>query len=151
MSAIPSGSLKGSLDLALFARAGAHATGTRCCEATKLTRPDHGASGRSRWNQAGPQPCRECPDVQWTVCEAATETMSRKTELKADLRRIGYQLGGAHLTRQARNATFNTFADTLRELGYGIQAAGQIGGKHLRAFVERRAAQGVSAEPAPTS
>jgi hypothetical protein len=59
--------------------------------------------------------------MQWTVCEAATETMSRKTELKADLKRIGYQLGGAHLTRQARNATFNTFADTLRELGYGIQ------------------------------
>lgn len=71
--------------------------------------------------------------------------MSRKTELKADLKRIGYQLGGAHLTRQARNATFNTFANTLRELGYGIQAAGQIGGKHLRAFVQRRAAQGVSA------
>ena len=49
--------------------------------------------------------------------------MSRKTELVADLKRIGYQLGGAHLTRQARSATFNTFAKVMRELGYGIRAA----------------------------
>lgn len=71
--------------------------------------------------------------------------MSRKNELKADLRRIGYQLGGAHLTREARSATFNTFANALHELGYGIQAARQIGGKHLQAFASRRAAQGISA------
>lgn len=71
--------------------------------------------------------------------------MSRKTELQADLKRVGYQLGGAHLTRQARSATFNTFARTMRELGYGIQAARQIGGKHLQAFAQRRAAQSVSA------
>jgi len=70
--------------------------------------------------------------------------MSRKTELQADLKRVGYQLGGAHLTRQARDATFNTFARTMRELGYGIQAARQIGGKHLQAFAQQRAAQGVS-------
>jgi hypothetical protein len=42
--------------------------------------------------------------------------MSRKTEVEADLKRIGYQLGGAHLTRQARSATFNTFAKVMREL-----------------------------------
>lgn len=71
--------------------------------------------------------------------------MSRKTELQADLKRIGYQLDGAHLTRQARDATFNTFARTMRELGYGIQAAGQIGGRHLQAFAEQRSAQGASA------
>jgi site-specific recombinase XerD len=71
--------------------------------------------------------------------------MSRKNELKADLKRIGYQLGGAHLTREARSATFNTFANVLSELGYGIQAARQIGGKHLQAFVSERAAQGISA------
>lgn len=70
--------------------------------------------------------------------------MSRKTELQADLHRIGYQLSGAHLTREARNATFNTFATSMRELGYGIRAAQQIGGKHLQAFVQHRAAQGVS-------
>ena len=40
MSATASGPIKGSLDLAPSARAAAHATGTRCCEATKLTRPD---------------------------------------------------------------------------------------------------------------
>ena len=68
--------------------------------------------------------------------------MSRKTELEADLKRIGYQLGGAHLTRQARSATFNTFAKVMRELGYGIRAAGQIGGKHLQAFAAHRALQG---------
>ena len=69
--------------------------------------------------------------------------MSRKTELQADLKRVGYQLGGAHLTRQARSATFNTFARSMRELGYGIHAARQIGGKHLQAFAQHRAAQGV--------
>jgi site-specific recombinase XerC len=70
--------------------------------------------------------------------------MSRKTELEADLKRIGYQLGGAHLTRQARSATFNTFAKVMRERGYGIQAAAQIGGKHLQAFAAHRAQQGIS-------
>jgi len=71
--------------------------------------------------------------------------MSRKTELEADLKRIGYQLGGAHLTRQARSATFSTFAKVMQERGYGIQAAAQIGGKHLQAFVGHRALQGIGA------
>ena len=69
--------------------------------------------------------------------------MSKKTELRADLNRIGYQLGGAHLTQEARRATFTTFAQAMREKGYGIHLAGQIGGKHLQAFVECRLAQGV--------
>ena len=69
--------------------------------------------------------------------------MSKKTELRADLNRIGYQLGGAHLTQEARRATFSTFAHAMREKGYGIQSAEQIGGKHLQAFVEYRLAQGV--------
>jgi hypothetical protein len=70
--------------------------------------------------------------------------MSRKTELRADLNRIGYLLGGAHLTQEARRATFGTFAQAMREKGYGIKLAEQIGGKHLQAFVECRLAQGVS-------
>src|SRR5690606_16797779 len=70
--------------------------------------------------------------------------MSRKTELLADLRRIGYQLSGSHLTRQARSATFNTFQKTMRELGFGIQTARQIGGRHLHAFVAKRVEQGIS-------
>ena len=70
--------------------------------------------------------------------------MSRKTELQADLKRIGYRLGGAHLTRQARSATFNTFANTMRELKYGIKSARQIGGKHLQVFAQHRATQGIS-------
>jgi hypothetical protein len=69
--------------------------------------------------------------------------MSKKTELRADLNRIGYQLGGAHLTQEARRATFSTFAGTMRARGYGIQSAEQIGGRHLQAFVECRLAQGV--------
>jgi hypothetical protein len=69
--------------------------------------------------------------------------MSRKTELRADLDRVGYQLGGSHLTRQARSATFNTFARTMRERGYGIHAAHQIGGRHLVAFAQHRAAKGI--------
>ena len=71
--------------------------------------------------------------------------MSRKTELGADLKRIGYQLGGAHLTRQARDATFSTFAKVMREEGYGIHTAAQIGGKHLQAFAAHRAQQGIGA------
>jgi hypothetical protein len=71
--------------------------------------------------------------------------MSRKTELEADLKRIGYQLGGAHLTREARDATFRTFAKAMRQQGYGIQAAAQIGGKHLQAFASHRAQQGIGA------
>jgi hypothetical protein len=71
--------------------------------------------------------------------------MSRKTELKADLKRIGYQLDGAHLTRQARSATFTTFAKTMGELGYGIRAAAQIGGKHLQTFAAHRVLQGAKA------
>lgn len=71
--------------------------------------------------------------------------MSRKTELGADLKRIGYQLGGAHLTRQARDATFSTFAKVMREEGYGIHTAAQIGGKHLQAFADHRAQQGIGA------
>jgi hypothetical protein len=69
--------------------------------------------------------------------------MSKKTELRADLNRIGYQLGGAHLTQEARRATFGTFAEAMREKEYGIQSAQQIGGKHLKAFVECRLAEGV--------
>jgi len=70
--------------------------------------------------------------------------MSKKTELRADLHRIGYELSGSHLTRQARCGTFNTFARIMRELGYGIQAARQIGGKHLQAFAQRRISEGIT-------
>jgi site-specific recombinase XerC len=70
--------------------------------------------------------------------------MSRKTELVADLNRVGLQLSGAHLTRQARSATFSSFAGAMRTLGYGIQRAEQIGGKHLTAYVAARQADGVS-------
>ena len=69
--------------------------------------------------------------------------MSKKTELSADLNRIGYQLGGAHLTREARHATSSTFAKAMREKGYGIEMAAQIGGRHLKAYVEHRLAQGI--------
>jgi hypothetical protein len=69
--------------------------------------------------------------------------MSKKTGLRADLNRIGYQLGGAHLTQEARRTTFSTFAQAMREKGFGIESAQQIGGKHLQAFVECRLAQGV--------
>jgi hypothetical protein len=71
--------------------------------------------------------------------------MSRKTELQADLKRIGYLLGGAHLTREARSTTFNAFANTLHELSYNIRSAHQIGGRHLQAFAAHRAGEGISA------
>ena len=54
--------------------------------------------------------------------------MSKKTELEADLKRVGYQLGGSHLTRQARSATFSTFASTMRQLGYGIHWRSSLSG-----------------------
>jgi hypothetical protein len=70
--------------------------------------------------------------------------MSRKSELVADLNRVGLQLPGAHLTKEARSATFSTFASTMRTLGYGIQNAAQIGGKHLSAYVATRKGSDVS-------
>jgi len=70
--------------------------------------------------------------------------MSRNTELKADLDRIGYELGGAHLTRQARRATFNTFVQVMRQLDQVIRCAKQIGGRHLKSFVQVRASQGIN-------
>ena len=70
--------------------------------------------------------------------------MSRKTELRADLHRVGYQLGGAHLTQQARGVTFNNFASVMREKGYGIHSAQQIGGRHLQAYAAHRIAAGIS-------
>jgi hypothetical protein len=71
--------------------------------------------------------------------------MSKKSELKADLERIGYVLSGSHLTRQARTATFSTFAKVMRELGLGIRSAKQIGERHLKTFVAHRAASGIKA------
>jgi len=65
---------------------------------------------------------REIEDDEcWERCRGQREDcgMSRKTELEADLKRIGYQLGGAHLTRQARSATFDTFAKSAD----GVKAA----------------------------
>jgi hypothetical protein len=69
--------------------------------------------------------------------------MSRKTELRADLDRVGYQLGGSHLTREARSATFKTFAKVMSELGFGIHAAQQIGGRHLKAYAQSRVVEGI--------
>jgi hypothetical protein len=64
--------------------------------------------------------------------------MSKKTDLKADLERVGYDLSGGHLTRQARERTFSTFAKVMRELGMGIRTAKQIGERHLKAYVAHR-------------
>jgi len=71
--------------------------------------------------------------------------MSKKCELVADLGRIGAQLGGAHLTREARGLTFRGFADTMRAAGFGIRRADQIGGRHLKAFVAARLHDGIGA------
>jgi site-specific recombinase XerD len=70
--------------------------------------------------------------------------MSKKTELQADLQRIGYLLGGSHGTQESRGGTFKTFARVMRELNYGIRSAAQIGGKHLQAFVRYRQASGIA-------
>lgn len=71
--------------------------------------------------------------------------MSRKTELRADLERIGYQLSGSCMLREARSTTFRVFARAMRELGYGIHAADQIGGRHLQAYAQHRTAKGIIA------
>lgn len=70
--------------------------------------------------------------------------MSKKTELQADLQRIGYQLGGSHGTQESRSGTFKTFARVMRETNFGIHSAAQIGGKHLQAFVRHRLASGIA-------
>ncbi|WP_129647321.1 integrase domain-containing protein [Peristeroidobacter agariperforans] len=69
--------------------------------------------------------------------------MSKKTELQADLQRINYLLGRAHLTQEDRSGTFRTFARVMRETNFGIHCAAQIGGKHLQAFVDHRLANGI--------
>jgi hypothetical protein len=87
---------------------------------------------------------RDCPDVRLVV-RSRDEAMSKKSELKAELERIGYSLNGSHLTRQARTATFSTFANAMRELGLGIRSAKQIGERHLKAFVAHRVASVIGA------
>ncbi|WP_299697380.1 phage integrase N-terminal domain-containing protein [Hydrocarboniphaga sp.] len=62
----------------------------------------------------------------------------------ADLQRVGGQLGGAHLTREGRSATFSAFARTMREQNFGIHRADQVGGRHLAAYVGARQQEGVS-------
>ena len=69
--------------------------------------------------------------------------MSKKTELLADLERVGYSLSGGHMLRQTRNTTFKAFARIMRELGFSIHAAQQIGGRHLVAYAEHRKAEGI--------
>lgn len=69
--------------------------------------------------------------------------MSKKTELQADLQRINYLLGRAHLTQEDRSRTFRTFARVMREMGFGIHSAAQIGGKHVQAFVRHRQESGI--------
>lgn len=70
--------------------------------------------------------------------------MSRKTELQADLQRIGYLLGDAHLTQEDRSRTFRMFAGVMRETGFGIHCAAQIGGKHLQAYIRHRSENGIA-------
>ncbi|MGQ0699870.1 MAG: phage integrase N-terminal domain-containing protein [Panacagrimonas sp.] len=51
---------------------------------------------------------------------------------------MGSDLGGAHLTRDARAITFGTFVRVMRQPNFGIERAGQIGGRHLDAYVAKR-------------
>ena len=69
--------------------------------------------------------------------------MSKKTELQADLQRIGYLLGRSHGTQESRSQTFRTFARVMRETGFGIHCAAQIGGKHLQAYIRYRSENGI--------
>ncbi|GFE87971.1 integrase domain-containing protein [Steroidobacter agaridevorans] len=70
--------------------------------------------------------------------------MSKKTELQADLQRIGYLLGRSHGTQESRSQTFRTFAGVMRETGFGIHSAAQMGGKHLQAYVGHRSENGIA-------
>jgi hypothetical protein len=69
--------------------------------------------------------------------------MSKKTELQADLQRIGYLLARSHLTQESRSGTSKNFAEAMRELNYGIHCAAQIGGKHLQAYIRYRSEKGI--------
>jgi len=69
--------------------------------------------------------------------------MSKKTELQADLQRIGYLLDSSHKTQESRSQTFRTFASVMRQTGFGIHSAAQIGGKHLQAYIGYRNESGI--------
>jgi hypothetical protein len=71
--------------------------------------------------------------------------MSRKSELRADLERVGMKIGGACLTREAREVTFKAFAQAMRDKNFGIRSAQQIGGRHLEAFAAARKEAGIGA------
>lgn len=70
--------------------------------------------------------------------------MSKANILMSALMFAVSKLGGAHLTRQARERTARTFVRIMSELGFThLLSVADIRGKHLRHFVARRSAAGV--------
>lgn len=69
--------------------------------------------------------------------------MSRKSELKSALVAAMNRSGGAHLTREARERTASMFASSMIASGYThLLGAEEIAGKHLKAYVASRRADG---------
>ena len=65
--------------------------------------------------------------------------MSKKSEFLAVMMGIIAALGGSHLTREARTRTIHRFVDMMFDHGFTHFAKiGDIGGRHLRAYVEQR-------------
>jgi len=65
--------------------------------------------------------------------------MSKKSEFLAVMMGIVAGLGGSHLTREARTRTIQRFVDMMFDEGFTHFAKiGDIGGRHLRAYVEQR-------------
>lgn len=63
-------------------------------------------------------------------------------KLKSEMIHLGNKAGGAHLTREARINTCSSFCDFLEQRGIQISSVGQIGGRHLKAFIQVRIAKG---------
>lgn len=69
--------------------------------------------------------------------------MSNKTKLIASMQHVVLKLRGTKGTRKARYRMVAAFAKVMRERGYGIASARQIGGRHLVAYINARQEAGI--------
>lgn len=71
--------------------------------------------------------------------------VSKRSDFSAELRGLSRDLGGSHLTQQARDSALQRFAGHCWDSGFQLANVSQVKVKHIRAFIEARQAAGVSA------
>jgi site-specific recombinase XerC len=71
--------------------------------------------------------------------------MSKKSDFEHELKKLSANLGGSHLTRQARDGAIMRFASHIWDAGFQLKSTDQIKLKHIKHFVESRKSAGISA------